>query len=129
LAFLILKCDLAIRYRGSLKPFAMKTAQVKGFRSYPIDEPKNTSANTDVQEPAEAKISVEESLVALISERYAPAATYPEATDPKTTLDLIDEMESTCNVSRAKVKLAMEASGFKLHYTGNEFVWLLKERK
>lgn len=98
-----------------------KKPTIKGFRTAYIDEEVD-------EKTAEQTVSVEESLVALIFDRYAPAKTYPESTETKSTLDLIDEMESTCDVSKSKIKLAMEDKGFKLHYTGNEFVWLLKER-
>ncbi len=97
------------------KPF------IKGFRTAYIDEEVD-------EKTAEKTVSVEESLVALIFDRYAPAETYPESTEQKTTLDLIDEMESCSEVSKSKVKLAMEDKGFKLQYTGSEFVWLMKER-
>lgn len=109
---------MATRYRGLYKPFAMgKKINIKGFRTAYIDE-----------EVDEKTVDVEESLVALIFDRYAPAESFPESTDQKSTLDLIDEMESTCVVYKSKVKMAMEAKGFKLHYTGSEFIWLLKER-
>jgi len=95
--------------------------KIKGIRTAYIDEEVD-------EKKVEEKESVEESLVDLIFDRYAPAESYPESTDQKTTLDLIDEMESTCEVYKSKVKMAMEAKGFKLHYTGSEFIWLLKER-
>jgi hypothetical protein len=94
---------------------------IKGFRHTYIDEEVDEKTIDD-------QPSIEESLVALIFDRYAPADTYPESTDQKTTLDLIDEMESTTDIAKSKVKMAMEDKGFKLYYTGNEFVWLLKER-
>lgn len=94
---------------------------IKGFRTAYIDE--------SMAEPVEAQISTEESLVALIFDRYAPADNFPESTDQKSTLDLIDEMESSCEISKYNIKKAMEEFGFKLHYTGNEFVWLMKERQ
>lgn len=101
---------------------------IKGFRTAYIDEEVGSTGSPNEAQEVERE-AVEISLVALIFDRYAPAETYPESTETKSTLDLIDEMESTCDVSKSKIKLAMEAKGFKLHYTGNEFVWLLKERK
>lgn len=98
-----------------------KKNTIVGFGKHYIDEEVD-------EKKVEEKESVEESLVALIFDRYAPAETYPESTDQKSTLDLIDEMESTSEVYKSKVKMAMEAKGFKLHYTGSEFIWLLKER-
>jgi len=98
-----------------------KKPVIRGFRTAYIDDEVD-------EKTVDNKPSIEESLVALIFDRYAPAETFPESTDHKTTLDLIDEMESTTDVSKSKVKMAMEDFGFKLHYTGNEYVWLLKER-
>lgn len=98
-----------------------KKHTIAGFGKHYIDEEVD-------EKKVEEKESVEESLVNLIFERYAPAESFPESTDQKSTLDLIDEMESTCEVYKSKVKMAMEAKGFKLHYTGSEFIWLLKER-
>jgi hypothetical protein len=113
---------LAIRYRGLNKPFAMgKKFNITGFRTAYIDEEVD-------EKTVDQQISIEESLVALIFDRYAPAENYPESTDQKSTLDLVDEMESSSDISKNKIKMAMEAFGFKLHYTGSEFVWLLKER-
>lgn len=74
------------------------------------------------------KPGIEEELVAMISERYAPAESLSESTDQKTTLDLIDEIESFTDVSKAKLVMALKAWGYKSYYTGDKFVWLLKER-
>lgn len=98
-----------------------KKHTIAGFGKHYIDEEVD-------EKKVDQIISTEESLVALIFDRYAPAETYPESTETKSTLELIDEMESSADVSKSKIKLAMENKGFKLHYTGNEFVWLLKER-
>lgn len=99
----------------------MKKPIVKGFRTAYIDEEVD-------EKTIESKPTVEESLVALIFDHYEPVATMPESTDQKTTTELIEEMEPISEVSKSLVKLAMEEFGFKLHYTGSEFVWLLKER-
>jgi len=99
----------------------MKKNTVKGFGAHYIDE------NMD-EEKMPKEISVEESLVAMIYDRYEPVNSLPESTDQKTTIELVDEMESTADVSRNAVKKAMEGMGFKLHYTGSEYVWILRER-
>jgi len=104
-----------------------KKHTIGGFGKHYINEEVDEK-NKSMAEPVEDEISIEESLVALIFDRYAPAETYPESTDQKSTLDIIDEMESSSDVSKNKVKMAMEQFGFKLHYTGSEFVWLLKDR-
>ena len=100
----------------------MKKNTVKGFGAHYIDE------NLD-EGKMPKEIGVEESLVAMIFDRYEPVETLPESTELKTTIDLVDEMEATADVSRNAVKKAMEEFGFKLHYTGGEYVWMLKERQ
>lgn len=96
---------------------------IKGFRQPYIDEEVNPLAHE-----REAVEGVETQLVALLAEMYSPADTMAESTEQKTTSELIDEMESSSDVSKNKVKKAMDAAGFKLHYNGSEYVWLLKER-
>lgn len=71
---------------------------------------------------------IEEQLVASLAERYTPAETIAESTEQKTTLELCDEMEATADVHKSLVHQAMVDRGFKLHYTGVDYVWLLKER-
>lgn len=59
---------------------------------------------------------------------YTPAASLADADDIKTTLDLIDEMESIATIYPIEVSTALTQAGFKLHYTGTQYVWLLKNR-
>lgn len=99
----------------------MKKNTVKGFGGHYGDD--------DDEQKKPKGISVEESLVAMIFDRYEPVDNLPESTDQKTTLELVDEMEATADVSRNAVKKAMEEFGFKLHYTGSEYVWMLRERQ
>lgn len=98
-----------------------KKVNIKGFRHSYIDDEVDEKNMPD-------KPSMEEELVALVFDRYLPVDSMPESTDQKTTLDLIDEMESTSEVSKNKVVMALKEYGFKLHYTGGEYVWLLRER-
>lgn len=121
--FLVLKCDLAIRCRGLLKPYSMsKKHTISGFRQPYIDEEVSQSEETKSEGP-----SIEEQLVDLICQRYSPVETLQESSDQKTTLELIDEMESFSEVYKTKIVLAMKDKGFKPYYTGESFVWLLKE--
>ena len=99
-----------------------KKNTVKGFRHTYIDDEVDDKNKPD-------KPSIEEELVTLIFERYEPVETMPESTDQKSTIDLVDEMESSAEVSKNKVVMALKEYGFKLHYTGGEYLWLLKERK
>ena len=98
----------------------MKKIHIKGFRQPYIDETVD-KPEAPVAEPVEAQ------LVKLLAEMYHPAATIAESTEQKTTSELIDEMESSSDVSKNKVKMAMDASGFKLYYNGSEYVWLLNQ--
>lgn len=77
--------------------------------------------------PATPKTTIEEELVTLISQQFSPAETIGEATDLKSTTDLIDEMEEISGVTPYMVTKAMKDAGFKLHYTGEGYVWMLKE--
>ena len=102
-----------------------KKVNIKGFGHAYIDDEVN---GPDLQGEDKGP-SMEEELVALIFDRYEPVETMPESTDQKSTMDLVDEMESTSEVSKNKVVMALKEYCFKLHYTGGEYVWLLKERK
>lgn len=99
----------------------MKKKVVKGFGGSYIDE------EVDEQKMPKGP-SIEDELVTLIYERYSPAENLPESDEQKTTLDLINEMESSADVTKNLVVEAMKDYGFKMCYTGDEYVWLLKER-
>ena len=103
-----------------------KKNTISGFGAYRSNEdPKEEELDGQLDD---GKPSIEEELVAMIAERYAPAETLPDSTDQKSTLDLIDEIESFTDVSKSKLVKALKAWGFKPHYTGDQFVWLLKEK-
>ncbi|HZK97521.1 MAG TPA: hypothetical protein VFC67_25190 [Prolixibacteraceae bacterium] len=60
---------------------------------------------------------------------YIPAETPASADEMKSTQDLIEEMEQILqSISPNEVNAIMKTNGFKLHYTGNGYVWLLKTR-
>jgi hypothetical protein len=107
-----------------------KKVNITGFRHAYIDDEVDgiaSQARNDGDDE-EKTPSMEEELVALIFDRYAPVDSLPESTEQKTTMDLVDEMESSSEVSKNKVVMALKECGFKLHYTGGEYVWMLKER-
>lgn len=100
---------------------------VRGFGAgRPEDDPKENALDRELEDEEPA---IEEELVALIFDRYEPVETLPESTDQKTTLDLIEEMEAFTSVSKFMLVKSMKACGFKPYYTGDQFVWLLKERQ
>lgn len=104
-----------------------KTHSIGGFGAHFQSErdPKEDELDRELEDD---KPGIEEELVAMIAERYAPVETLAESTEQKSTLDLIDEIESFTDVSKSKLVLALKAWGFNPYYTGNQFVWLLKER-
>lgn len=60
---------------------------------------------------------------------YTPAETAAEATETKSTQELIEEMDQIADgIFPFQVNVFMETNGFKLHYTGLGYVWLLKTR-
>lgn len=59
---------------------------------------------------------------------YSPADTAADATDSKSTQEIIEEMDQIKDVSIADVNKLMSLHGFKLNYTGSGYVWLLKAR-
>lgn len=59
---------------------------------------------------------------------YSPAGTAADATDSKSTQEIIEEMDQVEEVSPADVNNLMVQHGFKLNYTGSGYVWLLKAR-
>jgi len=57
---------------------------------------------------------------------YTPAETPASADEMKSTQELLEEMEQILpSISTADINTAMESNGFKLHYNGSGYVWLL----
>ncbi len=99
-----------------------KTIQVRGFGQKFKEE-------DDVPElTPEPEFSFEKQLVAIILNRYEPAEEVADATEQKSSTDLIDEMEAVIEPEKNKLYLAMKDAGFTLHYNGESFVWLLREK-
>lgn len=59
---------------------------------------------------------------------YSPADTAADATDSKSTQEIIEEMDQIEDVLPADVNNLMVQHGFKLNYTGSGYVWMLKTR-
>jgi len=60
---------------------------------------------------------------------YVPAENPASADEMKSTQELLEEMEQILpSISTDDINTVMESNGFKLHYTGNGYVWLLKIR-
>ena len=56
---------------------------------------------------------------------YSPAETPAEADEQKSTYELIEEMGEIEEITPAAVNKLMMNDGFRLHYTGMGYVWLL----
>jgi len=60
---------------------------------------------------------------------YVPVENPALADEMKSTQELIEEMEQiVSSISPDEINAIMETNGFKLHYTGIGYVWLLKVR-
>ena len=71
--------------------------------------------------------TIVEKLMNRLIEFYSPADSPTEADETKSTQELIDEMEQIQDcVMPWEINKLMELHGFKLHYTGSGYVWLLK---
>jgi len=60
---------------------------------------------------------------------YAPAENLASADEMKSTQELLEEIEQVLpSISTGDINTVMKSNGFKLHYTGYGYVWLLKTR-
>jgi len=58
---------------------------------------------------------------------YIPAESPASADEMKSTQELLEEMEQILpSISIDDINTVMESNGFKLHYTGSGYVWLLR---
>ena len=80
----------------------------------------------DDEKPPEPTLS--EKLFEALTAFYSPAKSPSEADETKSTQDLIEEMETMQEVQPWEVNKLMEKAGFKIHYTGTSYEWLLKKR-
>jgi len=65
-------------------------------------------------------------LIEALCSRYHPAGSPADADEMLTTTELIEQISAFADTTREIVMDAMQQAGFKLHYTGAGFVWLLK---
>lgn len=84
------------------------------------------SDNKDDQEGKGSQIS--QKLVEALASFYQPAINLVDSDETKSTQDIISEMSDMEEVFPYKVNRLMEESGFKIHYDGTNYVWLLKMR-
>ncbi|MEI7424322.1 MAG: hypothetical protein WCK18_19625 [Prolixibacteraceae bacterium] len=84
------------------------------------------SNSTEIQE--EKKPSLVEKLVEAFTLHYEPAIDVSDSDEMKSTRDILAEMNSIDEIFPYEVNKLMEDYGFKIHYNGNNFVWLLKEK-
>ena len=72
--------------------------------------------------------TLSEKLFEALTAWYIPAESPKDADETKSTQDLIEEMETMQEVSPWEVNKLMEGAGFKIHYTGSGYEWMLKLR-
>lgn len=87
---------------------------------------KDTKDEKDDQKPEEPTLS--EKLFEALTAWYRPAENPQDADETKSTQDLIEEMETMQEVLPWEVNKLMETGGFKIHYTGSGYEWLLKKK-
>ncbi len=73
--------------------------------------------------------SFSEKLFDAMMDFYVPAENPESADEMKSTQELIEEMDQMqSDISTDVINSLMVAHGFKLHYTGSGYAWLLKVR-
>jgi len=65
-------------------------------------------------------------LIEVLRSQYRPAGSLSEADEMLTTTELIEQISAFADTTREIIMDAMQEAGFKLHYTGAGYVWLLK---
>jgi len=84
----------------------------------------------DEQTQKKVETPIIERLVDSLLQFYEPAKTPSSADETKSTQELIEEMDQMQDgIMTWEVNKLMELHGFKMHYTGSGYVWLLKIKK
>jgi ketopantoate reductase len=60
-------------------------------------------------------------------EVWQPADVPEHDTELKTTSEIIDELEPVYSVGVNELSEALQQAGFKIHYTGEGFFWMLRK--
>lgn len=81
---------------------------------------------TNSENSPKIKSAISEKLIVALAAFYQPAESLADADDSKSTLELIDEMSGIEQIYPYEVNELMERNGFKLHYNGSGYLWLLK---
>lgn len=71
---------------------------------------------------------ISEKLIEALVAYYHPAETFEDATDTKSTQELINEMIDMDEIYPYEVNRLLEEHGFKIMYNGSGYVWLLKTK-
>lgn len=79
-------------------------------------------------DPEATKPTISVKLVDALMSYYEPANTLKESDDSKTTAELLNEMGDMEEIFPYEVNHLMEERGFKIHYDGSGYVWLLKKK-
>ncbi|MEI7844715.1 MAG: hypothetical protein WCK35_02825 [Chloroflexota bacterium] len=79
-------------------------------------------------DPETTKSAISVKLVEALITFYEPANTFQESDDSKTTAELLNEMGDMEEIYPYEVNRLMEERGFKIHYDGSGYVWLLKKK-
>ena len=82
--------------------------------------------SNESEDSPKIKSAISEKLIEALVAFYQPAESLTEADDTKSSHELISEMSGIEEIFPYEVNRLMEEGGFKLHYNGSEYVWLLK---
>lgn len=82
--------------------------------------------STESEDSPKLQSAISEKLIEALVAFYQPAESLADSDDTKSTQELIGEMSGIEEIFPYEVNRLMEVGGFKLHYNGSEYVWLLK---
>lgn len=81
-----------------------------------------------IENQEEIKLKIIERLIEAFTSRYEAAIDISDSDEMKSTQELIEEMSDIEEIFPYEVNRLMEEYGFKIHYNGKNYVWLLKEK-
>ena len=91
------------------------------------EENKNPTPNQEEEKKDVSTIT--DSLISSFLENFEPAEKITENPEFKSTLDIIEEMNSIAEVEKWEINEVLKNSGFKIKYIEGSFYWILYPKK
>ena len=85
---------------------------------------KEQKKDTNQQEP-ELQPTLTDDLITAFTQMYQPAEISTPGVELKSTIEIIEEMETIAEVNQVLVATALKEAGFKFTYTGAGPFWVL----